>query len=219
MIWEMHTTVRDAASDTYGARDLLDKALLRTVHDVNRLFLMQAGLLLDSPEASGLDRLGKLRVLDGAPPGVVDRAAGCSYTLFTMKFDDVEFWRQVRAEGLGVPVLRPAAGGFARAAAFLIWHVVRTRARAACLILGARPEVVKIWQATPVSALDPVAALMVPHVHARWAHHPTFWPNLATAAQAGTPRQLLQARRFGAQLLAAEARRLRFAVSPKPAAH
>lgn len=200
---EMNANVRDSLrGDTYAARQVIDDALLRAVHDVNRSFLVGASALLAGAGES--HRLGHAAEVLALPPALRLVAGECPYTLFDLRFADGAFWRSVAAETRPAAALAPAGAAFARAAVVLAWHLSRTGDLAAPIALGMSPAVAEVWRALPVPALEHVAATALPHLTVRWATHRRFWPSLARALTTGNRGLLGEVRVLGMQLLAAD---------------
>lgn len=187
-----------------GNRRVLDSQIVRTLHDLNRTFLV----VIPHAEGPGShDRQGAFGaavLLASLPPQALTVAAESPFPLFDLRFDDAAFWRRVVGGGHGtVPAVAPLAA-FCRLAVFLTWHLVRARDQAAPLALGVAPAVVDIWRGLPLTALDDVADAVMPFVGARWPGHTGFWLALADAAATGNPQQLTAVRLLGLQLLASD---------------
>ena len=216
-MWQATQSVQDAGGgETYPARQVLDAPTLRTLHDLNRMYLANAApwLRQTGAEASANARLGYAATVLALPAAARSLAADCPYTLFNLRFDDGSFWRSVAVEHRPGASASTAAGAFARAAVFLAWHLVRSCELAAPLALGMAASVMELMRALPVSALDEVAAAALPFLAPRWADHERFWSTLASAACTANSRELGEVRLLGMQLLAADGLRARFGPAP-----
>jgi hypothetical protein len=164
------------------------------------------------PVSALLQQLGELwRGLDGAAR---HRAATCPYLLLDAGFADPARWRisaapQVGDGGRGSYAgyfTVPAAAEVARLVFIYAWHLARSQATAARLLLGMpAPSAVLIAQYT----LRQIQALAESHpdwLRPRWPARVQVWRELLLAAAAGDGTALERARLRGLTMLAAEAR-------------
>ena len=185
-MYEAATGVHDQlALGAYASQAVLDERVCDSLTQANLAFLERiVARHLEFPERpvfglfptiaagiAGLDARGRAA------------AAGCPYTLFSMGFDDAEFWRNVALAGrtVGVGSLAEDAT-FARTAVFLAWHLAHSGEFAAALVLGMTPAVQAAWRTLPLSAIDRAAMAGCTRLEARWGHHHRFWPRLLGAA-------------------------------------
>jgi hypothetical protein len=149
--------------------------------------------------------------LDGAARR---RAAACPYLLLDAGFADPLRWRRAPAPRVGDAgsaryacyFTVPAAVEVARLVFIWGWHLARSQAAAARLLLGmAAPSALLIGGYT----LRQINALAEGHpewLRPRWPARVQVWRELLLAAAAGEPTRLERARLRGLPLLAAEAR-------------
>lgn len=187
---------------------ILGPALLMRTRELNldyvRLLLAERIRSAESLNDKILDGLSQL---SASAQGAL---AACSYTLFSLGFDDVRFWSAALAAGGDDPVERYAddsvpsmQGAFCEVALFFAWHTSQANPLAA-RVLFAMPAAVEEqlavappWQLRRI-ALD-YPGLLAP----RWPHNPAFWPDLVRFAASADPR-LLTAQLLGHQLIASE---------------
>jgi len=172
------------------------------------------------PPSGLLQELGELwRGLDGAAR---HRAATCPYLLLDAGFADPPRWRmsaapQVGDGGTGRYACYfnvPAAAEVARQVFIYAWHLARSQAVAARLLLGIpAPSAVLIAHYT----LRQIQGLAESHpewLRPRWPARVQAWRELLLAAVTGDGTALERARLRGLMMLAAEARRAATARAP-----
>ena len=192
--------------DLYGARAVLDAAVLDALTETNSVFLtLVASHHARDPGGAPFGLVAELAAdVAGLDAGARRGAAACPYTLFNLRFDDLGFWQ-------GIVANRTRAGSgsisdeatFARTAVFLAWHLVRSNPLQASLVLGMGRPVQAVWRSLPLSALDAAATAALPHLQARWADKAAFWSKLL-GTTAGPAARADAARLLGLQLLAAD---------------
>jgi hypothetical protein len=193
---------------------IVDGAALEAIQQANAAFLSLVARRADAESGMfGLPPALAARI--AALPTVARRAvAACPYTLFNVRFEDAEFWRDVagactddrRGETLapGGTVGAGAEATFALKAVFLAWHLVRQGELEAPLVLGMTAAVRDAWLALPLAQLDRAAAAALPELRARWGTHPRFWPQLLDAAAGPGGDVAGRVRLLGLQLLATD---------------
>ena len=165
-----------------------------------------------APASPLLRQLGQSwRLLDEAARR---RVASCPYLLLDAGFADPLRWRSPPAPEVGDAgqgaytsfFTVPAAAEVARLAFTYAWHLARSQAAAAQLLLGMpAPCTVLIGRYT----LRQIQALAVSHhqwLRPRWPARVQVWRELLLAAASGDAAALERARLRGFTLLAAEAR-------------
>jgi len=219
---------RDGAGADQGALlgCWLRAGTLETVTELNELGL---ALLAEQAAVSGsaasalLQPIAELwRGLDAAAR---QRAAGCPYLLLDAGFADADRWRAPPAAaqvGDGGTVRYacyftvPAAAGVARLVFIYAWHLARSQAAAARLLLGMpAPSAALISQYT----LRQIQTLSENHpewLRPRWPARVQVWRELLQAAASGEAAALERAQLRGLTLLAAEARLASASALPVP---
>jgi len=200
---------RDGAGADQGALlgCWLRAGTLETVTELNELGL---ALLAEQAAVSGsaasalLQPIAELwRGLDGAAR---QRAAGCPYLLLDAGFADADRWRGAPAAAPACYFTVPAAAGVARLVFIYAWHLARSQAAAARLLLGMpAPSAALISQYT----LRQIQTLSENHpewLRPRWPARVQVWRELLQAAASGEAAALERAQLRGLTLLAAEAR-------------
>ena len=212
------------AVETPGSRaPVLNPTLLARVHELNADYLE---LLLFEPA----DSL-RISVVEALPQKVCDslacvapawraQIAACPFTLYSLRFDDQQFWRTALDDFSAGPIpqlvqesveirygagsARPLSSAFCEAAAFFAWHTAITNPVAARVLFAMPDSLTERLPHTPLWQVRRIAmdypGLLMP----RWPTNPGFWPDLVRfAAACDTPR-LETARLLGNQLIAAE---------------
>jgi len=188
---------------------ILGPALLARTRELNldyvRLILAERPASTESLSDKVLEGLSQL-----AEPARGALAA-CSYTLFSLGFDDVRFWTAALDhkssddlfERYGDDAVPSAQSAFCEVALFFAWHVSQMNPMAARVLFAMPSAVEGQLAAAPLWRLRRVAldypGLLVP----RWPHNPAFWPDLVRFAASADPR-LLTAQLLGHQLIASE---------------
>jgi hypothetical protein len=170
-----------------------------------------------------LRQVGELwRSLDAAAR---QRAAACPYLLIDAGFADPLRWRlppapQVAdAQGIYPSFFTvPAATELARLVFTYAWHLVRSQASAARLLLGMpAPSAALIGHYT-LPQIQSLAESRPGWLRPRWPAGVQFWRELLLAAASGDAALLERARLRGVMLLAAEARLAPAASAPRSSA-
>jgi len=212
----LHCETDGAATDEGVLRgNWLRAGTLDTLTELNELCLalLAEQAAVRGSAASALLPIAELwRDLDGAARR---RAAGCPYLLLDAGFADPDRWRapaappQVGDGGTARYACYftvPAAVGVARLVFIYAWHLARSQAAAARLLLGMpAPSAALISQYT----LRQIQTLSENHpewLRPRWPARVQVWRELLLAADSGDPALLERARLRGLTLLAAEAR-------------
>ncbi|HYL03156.1 MAG TPA: hypothetical protein VEU54_07025 [Steroidobacteraceae bacterium] len=223
MLLQCEIEGRPSDEDARATGAWLRTETLESLLELNDLCL---ALLAEQAAASGaaagtlLGEVGGLwRPLDGPARR---RAAACPYLLLDAGFAERERWRCAAPGQVGDAAHVPYGSFFTVPRAIEVgrliltfaWHLARSQASAARLLLG---------MPTPCAAL--IAQYTLRHIHAlaeghphwlrpRWAGQPAVWRELLLAAASGEARPLEQAHMHGVTLLAAEWRRAARATSP-----
>lgn len=187
---------------------ILGPALLLRTRELNldyvRLLLAERARATEPLNGKVLDGLSQL---SASAQGAL---AACSYTLFSLGFDDVRFWEAALAAGADDSVERYAddnvpsmQAAFCEVALFFAWHVAQANPLAARVLFAMPGAVEEQLAAAPLWQLRRIAldypGLLLP----RWPHNPAFWPDLVRFAACADPR-LLTAQLLGHQLIASE---------------
>lgn len=149
------------------------------------------------------------RELRESTPANRKRAADRPFLLLDMHFGNALWWqtvvhdpnRRIRRESLQPAFPRSAALPLTRATLTAIWRSVCTDARSARILLGLDETVARLFVDLPVTAIDPIANHVHPHLRPRWADHPAFWRAvlLSTKSEDGAERPRIDVQ--GIQLL------------------
>jgi hypothetical protein len=159
-----------------------------------------------------LQRVGELwRALE---PAARRRAAACPYLLLDAGFADPQRWRRVAASQVG----DAARGGYAafftvpgvielhRLVLTYAWHLARTQAAAARLLLGMPAPCAQLIAHCTLRQMHVLAEAHPEWLRPRWPTREELWQQLLAAAAAGEARAIEQAQMRGLTLLAAELR-------------
>ena len=200
------------ASESAGP--VLGNSLLAQIHELNRDYLE-----LLTAEYSVAGRAAQLQHLPVAvvaglaalPVAAREALAQAPYTLYSLAFEDADFWPlacDVPAQSVEARYAPTASvwlqGPFCEVALLHAWHVATSNRLAARLLYAMTDVTARRLAATPISHLRRVAAdhpgLLLP----RWPTNPCFWPDLVRFAQVADPRRLMTTKLLGSQLIAAE---------------
>jgi hypothetical protein len=140
------------------------------------------------------------------------RLALCPYLLLDGGFSAPERWQRAAAGGLGVMDGAGAGGYFSSRAGVallrrtfvLAWHLARSNALAARILLGLSPECAERIAACPLAELEALAELGPVWVVPRWELQPQVWRQMLQAARSERPAALRAVQLRGLQLLAAD---------------
>ena len=141
--------------------------------------------------------------------------ASTAFSLYSLGFEDQQFWRSALRMDRSVDLL-PVDARYGVASAVLVqssfceiallhaWHVAVSQPTAARLIYGMpatlveRMRTVQLWQLRRIAVDYP--RLLTP----RWSAHPCFWPEMIKFAVTGDARRLHTLQQLGHQLLAVD---------------
>ena len=140
------------------------------------------------------------------------RLALCPYLLLDGGFSAPERWQRAAAGGLGVMDGAGAGGYFSSRAGVallrrtfvLAWHLARSNALAARILLGVSPECAERIAACPLAELEALAELGPVWVVPRWELQPQVWRQMLQAARSERPAALRAVQLRGLPLLAAD---------------
>jgi hypothetical protein len=197
---------------------------------VQRLNLEYLQLLLDvqtpgpCAHADCLSQ-GILQSLRKLSPAALQSVAAAPYALYTLGFEDQEFWlaklsasasdagtMQVADDAaMGCRVLRHAA--FGEAVIFFAWHLAVASPLAARVMCGLPAAVAESLQTASFGKLQSVMRTCPWVLMPRWSGNPRFWPDLVKFAAAGDSQAVRHIQLLGNQLIACD---LRLAESPPP---
>ncbi len=161
-------------------------------------------------ELLGVELLGALRQADA---GMRDAIAGCSYSLFTLRFPE-----GAAGEWSALPQVQdPAAHrysaltgdagtwpAFITTAWFFAWHLSRNSPLSARFMLWLHPGHAALLADFAPWQLRHLAALQPSPLPPRWQSNPCFWPDLIRFARNHQSLRLTAAQLLGVQLLAAD---------------
>jgi hypothetical protein len=208
----MTTSNLQDASDRSGP--VLGAALLAQIHELNRDYLdLLTAEYAVSGRAAQLQHL-PISVAAGVAalaPGARALLAQTPYSLYSLGFEDEEFWClacKVPAQAVEVRYAPTASGWlqgpFCEVALVHAWHVASSNPIAARLLYAMTDATAHRLAATPLSHLRRVASdhpgLLLP----RWPTNPCFWPDLVRLSQLGDARRLTTVKLLGNQLISAE---------------
>jgi hypothetical protein len=203
--------MQDRSAAGAAAPRWLDPTTLETLADLNEDALaLLAEQARASPESELLAQVqeGWLRL--DAPAR--RRAAGCLYLLLDGGFADERRWRA--AQEVGDVPSRPYAPFFtvpravplAHAIFTWSWHLVRSQAAAARLLLGVSATCLPLIARCTLRQIRALAEEHPESLVPRWAAQPALWRELLAAAARGDASRLQRMRLHGQALLAAAAR-------------
>ncbi|HEY4368175.1 MAG TPA: hypothetical protein VGN07_13160 [Steroidobacteraceae bacterium] len=210
---------KDSSQPPGSHAPVLHPALLARVHELNRDYVEL--LLLETvhpPYLSPIEVLPeKVRdALACVAPAWRAQIAACPFALYSLRFDDQQFWHTALDDLSSGSAVEPAheslesryavhsarslPGRFSEVAAFFAWHAATGNQVAARVLfampdaLGERLSRTPLWQVRRVALEYP--GLLIP----RWPTNPGFWPDLVRFAGACDMHRLETARLLGSQL-------------------
>jgi hypothetical protein len=131
------------------------------------------------------------------------------FSLFDAKFGDGAFWTQltgaVREPTVCAIDSQGGSGmnGFNQLALFYAWHLARSDALAARILLGMSKRTQAIFAQLSLPYLQQLARAEPQLIVPRWSDRDTVWQILLGAARLG-PAHLAEIRMFGIQLIAGD---------------
>jgi hypothetical protein len=194
---------------------VLNPLLLTRVHELNLDYVELLIAQCVAPESGAqleflpLRLPETLRTLDANACSALARA---SFTLFSLGFEDHEFWRTATAS-MSRPALNARyateptvrlQSSFCELALLHAWHVAATSFTAARLLYSMPESTAALLLSTPLWQLRRIANDHPGVLMPRWPTNPRFWPDLVRFAVEGDARRLETAQLLGAQLIAAE---------------
>ncbi len=180
----------------------LSEPLAETIRAANDAYI--GALLGEHALPSGTQTLppSLLQALGSLNRAQRRRICALPFTLFSLRFADASFWRDLIEQPADAVRRSGAAESFCRTAVFLAWHLVQAGPTSAGMALGMSGEVVALYQWLPLSDLDRLATLAQSAIAPRWPAHSGFWRRLIDAARCSS--SIDSARYFGLHLLAGE---------------
>lgn len=138
------------------------------------------------------------------------QVARCPFSLFTASFNDGVYWLGMAGNTAvnepqpadGDATARDAVVSFAELALFYAWHLARTNAPAARIVLGMMDQTLAAFEAFTLTSLQRLAASDQELFTPRWPERPAFWLRLLEARPDPAPAP--DVRLLGLQMLAAE---------------
>jgi hypothetical protein len=176
------------------------------------------------PPSGLLQQLSELwQRLDGASR---QRAAACPYLLLDAGFADPLRWQMPPAPQVGDAggnrytcyFTVPAAAEVARLVFIYAWHLARSQAAAARLLLGMPESSAALIARYTLRQIQTLAENHLDWLRPRWPARVQVWRELLLAATSGEVAALERARLWGLTLLAAEARLAPAAWAPRAGA-
>jgi hypothetical protein len=201
----------DATSDVIAHRrgPVLGSALLARLHELNRDFLE----LLVAEHRSGAPPPLPRKTLDTlAELSASQRAAlaATPFTLYSLGFEDQEFWRNALNGGVEPPWeeryperVVTSRNSFCKVALLHAWHIASVGGVATRMVLSMPIATVARFAIAPLWRLDRIATEHPTLLAPRWPTNPGFWPDLIRFALADD-RRLATVQLLGSQLIAAE---------------
>jgi hypothetical protein len=190
---------------------VLTADLLARVHQLNSDYLELLILEFTCPAIGGMRYLPD-RVMESlrtTSPEVRQRLATTAYSLYSLGFEDEQFWRsalQVYQQPIddryGVLSSAVVQSSFCELALLHAWHVAVSQPMAARVLYGMPPAIIerlsraRLWQLRRIAVDNP--GLLMP----RWPANPCFWPEMIKFAALNDARRLHTLQQLGHQLLA-----------------
>jgi len=216
-----------SGNGTMLAAGWLRAGALDSLIELNELclsLLAEQAAVRSGPASGLLQQLGELwRRLDEASR---HRAATCPYLLLDAGFADPLRWQMLPAPQVGDAGSHgytryftvPGAAEVARLVFIYAWHLARTQAAAARLLLGMPDSSAALIGGYTLRQIQTLAENHVEWLRPRWPARVQVWRELLLAAISGEAATLERARLWGLTLLAAEARLARTACAPRAGA-
>jgi hypothetical protein len=212
----LHCEREGDAADHGAARAAgwLRAGALDSLIELNELclcLLAEQAAVPSGPPRGLLQQLGELwRGLDGPARR---RAASCPYLLLDAGFADPPRWQTPPApqvgdagsDGYSCYFTVPAAAGVARLVFIYAWHLARSQAAAARLLLGMPATSAALIGRCTLRQIEALAESHPEWLRPRWPGRVQVWRELLVAASCGESSALERARLRGLTLLAAEA--------------
>ena len=183
--------------------------------------LAEQAAVRSGPPSGLLHQLGDLwQRLDA---GARHRAAGCPYLLLDAGFADPLRWRAPPTPQVGDAGSHryacyftvPAAAEVGRLVFVYAWHLARSQAAAARLLLGMPASSAALIGHYTLRQILTLAETRIEWLRPRWPARVQVWRELLLAAASGEVVALERARLWGLTLLAAEARLTPVAATPR----
>ena len=197
---------------------VLDAALLARVQQLNIDYLELLVAEHAAAEcAAQLQHLAPTQraALAALPASVLPAVAETPYTLYSLGFEDEDFWASICAsamEGVSSSVVdryarsadASAQYAFCNLALLHAWHVAATNPMAARMLYAMPHTTAQRLAATPLWQIARIASSHTALLMPRWPTNPAFWPDLIRFAATNDARRLTTTRLLGVQLIAAE---------------
>ena len=201
-------TSRTEIPQSVGAASTAGSAFsLTSIHEVNERCLAHAARSELIPPFSLVFPLRDLFLQ--VTPELRKRAAARAFLLLDFELRNIPWWtavrqypeKQFRGTAWRNPFPRRSAIPLARATLMLAWQMIRTDAKAACIMLGIADEVADIIGTLQLTELDRIADRRHRHLEPRWANRPVVWHSLLSAALAPESVAMQRFDAYGLQLL------------------
>lgn len=144
-------------------------------------------------------------------PELRQRAAKRPFLLVDFGFSDAEWWSAAKAQPTHArrtrsprPFSKHAAIQLARAALIVAWHVVRSEAPAARLLMGMTARVAEIVETLTLEEIDRIAEHQFGRLRPRWEDQPHIWRSFLSAARSGDSQALRNFDVHAIQLISSE---------------
>jgi hypothetical protein len=192
---------------------VLDAGLVTQIHELNRDYIdLLAHRRADAGDSFSLHLseavVEALALLDHEQRSALART---SYSLYSLGFEHVSFWRTAASASDTLPAFARygastshAHSAFCEVALFHAWHSAVSNPLAARVVYGMPDAVLECLSETPPRLVKRIAAEQTRMLLPRWPANPRFWPDLVRFAADRDSRRLTAAQLLGNQLLAVD---------------
>lgn len=138
------------------------------------------------------------------------RLAATPYSLYSLRFEDVRFWRAACSpEGVAIAERYAAIAGpleavFCETALLQAWHIAATNGLAARVLYSMNEVVRAALASTPLWRIRRIALEHPDLLMPRWPMNPCFWPDLLAFVHTADSVRLATTQLVGMQLIASE---------------
>jgi hypothetical protein len=192
---------------------VLDDALLERVCELNFDYLRLLQAEHAQPHCAAQLQHFPPKLLDSIAQfdlSTMQRMARAPYTLFSLGFEDRNFW-QAACEGEETLIARYAAdtsvwlqGPFFAVALAFAWHVANCNSLAARVLFAMPDASNELLGATSLAQIRRIAMDYAGLLTPRWPTNPGFWPELARFAHSDDRARSQNVKLLGMQLIAAQ---------------